>query len=390
MMENGTRIFLAELINASIYNKTISEVPTGISAERIYSIAQRQGMIYLLLNPLLAANNVPEEIKNRIRKVIVWDTLTSKVQMHAIDTLGELFEKNGIRHQMLKGAVLKKIYPKPEMRGMSDIDILIDPKQLSEIDYLLKKSGYISQGFIDHHDIYDKSPFLSLEMHRFLSEDKSMNFSRDYFDSEECKASGCEYTYEFSLENYYTYMITHMARHFYKRGCGVRGLVDIYVFLSKYSEKMDWEYTISQLEKLNITDFEYYMKRLAYSWINGNNLNEFETHLFDYMIDGGVYGKEENGIWSQYAKENIKSDNESNFKTKLQLRMWYIFPPYSYMEHYYSWLKNKPILLPWAWIYRALKRNSTGRSRNSLTQEVDSATIRNMQEIYKKMNLKFD
>ena len=110
MMENGTRIFLAELINASIYNKTISEVPTGISAERIYMIAQRQGMIYLLLNPLLAANNVPEEIKNRIRKVIVWDTLTSKVQMHAIDTLGELFEKNGIRHQMLKGAVLKKIY----------------------------------------------------------------------------------------------------------------------------------------------------------------------------------------------------------------------------------------------------------------------------------------
>ena len=160
MMENGTRIFLAELINASIYNKTILEVPTGISAERIYMIAQRQGMIYLLLNPLLAANNVPEEIKNRIRKVIVWDTLTSKVQMHAIDTLGELFEKNGIRHQMLKGAVLKKIYPKPEMRGMSDIDILIDPKQLSEIDYLLKKSGYISQGFIDHHDIFDKSHFL--------------------------------------------------------------------------------------------------------------------------------------------------------------------------------------------------------------------------------------
>ena len=33
MMENGTRIFLAELINASIYNKTISEVPAGFLLE---------------------------------------------------------------------------------------------------------------------------------------------------------------------------------------------------------------------------------------------------------------------------------------------------------------------------------------------------------------------
>ena len=33
------------------------------------------------------------------------------------------------------------------------------------------------------------------------------------------------YVYDFEAEDFYIYMMAHMAKHFYKRGCGIRNLV---------------------------------------------------------------------------------------------------------------------------------------------------------------------
>lgn len=43
------------------------------------------------------------------------------------------FDKNGIAYMPLKGILLKKLYPCPEMRVMGDLDILIKTEQYTKI-----------------------------------------------------------------------------------------------------------------------------------------------------------------------------------------------------------------------------------------------------------------
>ena len=384
--------YISELINAEFDNRLPSRIPDGVSVKMICEVAEKQGMEYLLLNPLLSFDAVCREDKDLIREHVVRAVLISAAQMNEIDILSRFFENEGIDFQMLKGAVLKRIYPKPEMRSMGDIDILTDPKQIEKIQELLCEAGYISIGEIEHHNILSKDPFIEVEMHRYLPEDLSLKLDKKYFTvgagNRICGDS--KHEYEFSLEDNYVYMITHMARHFYKRGCGIRGLVDIYVYLNKYADAMEWEKVHQKLLVNGVDAFEKYMKHLAYTWLEKKKWSDFEVNLFDYMLNGDVYGKEENGIWGQYVRSCSDSNSADDFATRLQLRMWYIFPPYRYMSQYYSWLKSRPYLLPYAWAYRALRHNRTGEIRKSLISRADPSTIRNMQEIYKKVNLKFD
>ena len=69
------------------------------------------------------------------------------------------------------------------------------------------------------------------------------------------------------------------------------------------------------------------------------------------MLDSGIYGKDENGIWNKFSEFKMKGKEVSKFRLKL----WYFFPPVVYMAEYYPWIEGKPFLLPIAWGIRACR-----------------------------------
>ena len=389
-MDKRVADFLADLINAGLKNEKISSVPAGITLVELLDIAARQSMKYLILNPLLGIKTLTEEERNIIKAYIMKAFMISSAQAREAKLLSSYFEEHHVKYQMLKGTIMKEMYPKPEYRDMSDIDMLIDLPELEKVDEALKENGYTLYKSIEHHDIYRKEPFITLEVHRYLTEDRQLDLEKKYFSENggNKKISSKEYGYEFSLEDFYIFMIMHMARHFYERGCGVRGLVDIYVFNSKYHKVVDRSYITDQLQKYHLADFEFNMGRLAEIWLVTKKWNEFYSDVFDYMMEGNVYGKEENGIWSQFAREKQVSKN--SIFSRLRLKLWYLFPSYEYMAHYNEWLVGKPYLLPVAWVNRAIHRSEKSKYRQNLTESADANQIYKMQRIYKKMNLQFN
>lgn len=89
------------------------------------------------------------------------------------------------------------------------------------------------------------------------------------------RRKGFLYVYDFEAEDFYIYMMAHMAKHFYKRGCGIRNLVDIYVFLEKFGGEMNADYLQKQFAGLGLTAFTEHMEKLARIWLQGEPVKRF-------------------------------------------------------------------------------------------------------------------
>ena len=94
--------------------------------------------------------------------------------------------------------------------------------------------------------------------------------------------------------------------------------------------------------------YESYGKLTAI-WLKGEKSNRFYDDLFQYMLDSGIYGKDENGIWSKFSEKKMHDKDA----TPRQLKRWYYFPSLSYMSELYPWLAKHSYLLPVAWGIRA-------------------------------------
>lgn len=381
--------YLAELVKAQLEKRVASDLPEGITVEQIMQIAQQNQMKYLLLGALVRVENVSEEEKASLRPIIMHSIYRTALQVQELRELESAFEAAGIMNQPMKGAVMKFVYPSPEMREMGDIDMLIEQQVADKAYEILQERGYTMVESIKHHDIFKKPPFLVVEAHRAMY-DKTVDRNQyGYFKnfSRTTAKEGCTYTQVFGKEDFYVYMMSHMAKHFYQMGCGIRHLVDIYVYLNKYGNSMDREYLDAELDKCGILTFTKRMEELASAWLEGKEKTQLQKETFAYMLNSGIYGKDENGIWNKFAEEK-KSKKEVG---RLKLKMWYFFPPLHYMSEYYSYLEEKPWLLPWAWFVRGVSGlfHKKGTYKRKMLHDIKGEQIQVMQMIYADLDLKF-
>lgn len=380
--------YLAELVLAQFEDRTPPELPENITMDDLITIATKSHMSTLILGALLKLP-LDETLEPKLRQYLLNHILNSYTQQNEFKMLIQTFEKNGIRTQPMKGIFMKQLYPKPELREMSDIDILISEEQLSEAEKLIKELGYQFYSKESHHDIYTKGQNMVLEVHWTMYDSHVDQKQHDYFHnfSKAVLLQNHAYTYTFTKEDFYVFMMAHMAKHFYARGCGIRNLVDIYVYQKAFGDQLDNAYIKKELKNCGIYDFSCHMETLATLWLNRKECPEFYLQLFHYMLDSGIYGKDENGIWNKFAY--AKAGNKEN--TAFKLKLWYYFPPMYYMEEYYPFVKGRPYLLPVGWMVRffhgVLKKKGTSKLEFLKTAESEEILV--IQNIYKKMGLRF-
>ncbi|MBE5937537.1 MAG: hypothetical protein E7265_05860 [Lachnospiraceae bacterium] len=381
--------YLAALVRASLKGEKAPNLPEGVSVDEIVSIAAKSHMNCILLSALVNVDNISDSERDKLRGIVLRSMLKASMQLQEVKVLDAKFEEEQIVNQPMKGAILRLIYPSPEMREMSDLDILIAENDMDRAVTVLLDCGYVLKESIKHHDIYVKKPFMVVEAHRAMYDktvDKNQNRYFDNF-SKTHVAKGHKVTHEFGIEDFYVYMMAHMAKHFYQTGCGIRHLVDIYVYLGHYGSSIDREYVDRELEECGILTFTRHMEKLAFDWIDGKDTESLYSEIFLYMIDAGIYGKDENGIWNKFA------DEEKNGKTlsRGRLKRWYFFPPLYYMSEYYPYLAEKPWLLPWAWFVRGVEGilRKKGSMKRKMIDEIGMDDVKKRQHIYKEMGLKF-
>lgn len=380
--------YLGELVQSQMENRKPLPIPAEIELDELLDVSIRNHMNYVIMGALLQTD-ISEGQKEKLRFYVKNSTMRTVMQVMEIKEIQKRFEANGIRHQFMKGSCMKFMYPSPQMREMSDMDVLIHDESMQKASDILKEMGYELIQSIKHHDIYRKGKYMVVEAHKAMYDKTIDKRQYEYFAdlSKRKIKEGFTYTMEFTLEDFYVYMISHMAKHFYQMGCGIRNLLDIYLFKKQYFPNMDMEYTREELKKLGLEDFSGHMENLSMIWMEKQPSTEFYDNLFLYMMDCGIYGKDENGIWNQFAKE--KNSDLSNYKAKL--RFWYFFPPLHYMAEYYSFLEDYPFLLPIAWVIRGFCGifGHKGSDKRKMIHDIDRKKISVVQELYRNMNFDF-
>lgn len=385
----GLPSYLSELVRAQLEQRAPKPIPEGIHPEDIIRISIENHMCYLLLAPLIKAENLSQNLKEQCSAHVFQSLQRTLVQVTELKVLEKICEEHHIKNQPMKGAYMKFLYPSPEMREMSDIDILIEHNKIEEFGEFLKDRGYQLYRAERHHDVYTKAPYMVVEAHRSMYDKTVDKKQYKYFESfrRTKRKENCQYTYVFEKEDFYIYMISHIAKHFYARGCGIRNLVDVYVYLNEFQNQMDWEYLEKELSVCGLWEFAQQMQSMAYIWLENQDCEDFYQNLFWYMLDSGIYGKDENGIWNRFAEKG----NQNKKMSAKQLKLWYYFPPFSYMVEEYPWIENHSCLLPIAWVVRGFHGvfKKTGSSKVKMLQEVNEEEIETYKEIYQKMGLHF-
>ena len=103
------------------------------------------------------------------------DSLTQVIQdANQISETKELMdelEQNQIPAIMLKGWIMKDLYPRTDLRSRADTDVFIHASDEEKIHRIIRRHGYKTISYGGKKDnVYSKEPFMTLEMHKNLFE----------------------------------------------------------------------------------------------------------------------------------------------------------------------------------------------------------------------------
>ncbi len=255
----------------------------------------------------------------------------------------------GIRFLPMKGAGIRTLYPDPDMRTSTDIDLYYDKSRREEADALMRSLGYEAEGADANHDGYVRGSVM-VEMHRNLL----IDFARVdayYADVFSRFPTDDGVQYRMSDEDFYIYMTVHTMKHFITAGTGIRSILDVYIYLRE-KPQLDRAYLERELDTLGLLSFHLMLEQLARVWFGGEAMPADLQGVSDYVLGSGTYGSGENR-----AANDMKSTGG---------RIGYLFsrafPPYRLMAEKYPAVHRFPPLLPFFWIGR-LFRAAFGRDR---------------------------
>lgn len=285
-----------------------------------------------------------------------------------IKWIQELFAAHGITAAFVKGAVLRKFYPVPELREMGDVDLLISPVQRGKTDRILKENGFSCLIGAGDEWVYTGHG-LRMEIHTNLYPDRSWNDVdyRAYFADAFEKTVQDERCGMRTLDPalHFLFLVQHLAKHFTGSGVGVRLFLDFDVFLRAYGDRIDWRQVRGELEKLSLLTFAENALQLCRFWFGTtipealNNPKaavlsdaEYCAALSESVLSAGQFGVFSDNDGLKRIRKGYRKDEKNSFVTWLRALRVNLFPDYQFMRRYMKALDGRPYLLPAAWIKR--------------------------------------
>lgn len=408
-----------KIIDKDFFNENIIDVANEENSQKIYIgrfyyIAKKHNLVSLMEQAMekMGFESDSDIWKRWLKEKnqLIYKSVLMDVEREAIQ---DFFEENNIWYMLLKGMVIRKYYPAPELREMADNDILFDNKYSKEVYDFMTARGYKSDDYNKgYHDEYLKPPAYNFEMHRQLVSSKERPKWYEYYKDVKSilinDANGKNQFY-FSDNDFYVYFIVHTYKHFLNSGMGLRTVLDVYLYLNNLQDKLDFDYIEEQLKKLDAYDFEQTFRSLAFKMFGENakegnaaadelqdsfdakeqdmlresfdakkqdklcgsfdakeqdkwwnSFDDKEHDMLSYILDAGTYGNLENSVAHKmgYTKGEKKKASD---KVKYIFRR--LFPSMDTIEEFFPFFYKHKWAIPFLYIYRIGKMPFTRRKK---------------------------
>ncbi|MBR4721057.1 MAG: nucleotidyltransferase family protein [Clostridia bacterium] len=358
---------LIGIIKDAILNKNDTEIPKEIDIDILSDIAEIHKIANILC-PVLEKKGIKNDKLSK--EFNFWLTVESN-QQYYLEKLKKRFEEEKIRFICIKGAYMRTVYPETYMRSSTDLDIYVDDENTERVrDIITEFGGEI--GRFSHQmkdDTYNIGKFVHIEIHRNLFNEKCpwSEKCQEIIDRTLPKQEG-SYEQVMSSEDFYLHMLAHMAYHLKYIGCGIRMVLDIWVYLNKFSDTMDREILDQRLKDCELDIFEKEILKLVDYWFNGKDADAKTKALAKYIFESGLFGNSKQNMAMEMAT-NVDKYGSVQISIFKKLKH-YTFLPYHQMCIIYPKLQKYPILLPYYWFTKGLKILLFNRKR--ITEVVKS------------------
>lgn len=377
---NNLQIGIIGLVKSAVKGeKTV--LPNDFNWSAALRLAKRHQIIPLIYYGIINSGiRIPEDVFAQIENISYKSIAVSHSQLYELENLYRAFERSGIEYMPLKGAVIKQLYPRPEMRTMGDADILIKTEQYEKIRAIMRNAGFKEAVESDHELIWNKSN-IHLELHKRLIPSYNKDYYAYYGDGWKLAVPDTGSRYKMSDEDTFIYIFTHYAKHYRDGGIGIRHITDLYIYLSA-KPNLNKEYIEAEFKKLKLLDFYNNTVHTLNVWLNGEKSDEMSDFITEKIFESGSYGTYKAHIMSGAVKAS-KSGGNVRIRRIVKL----IFLPYKYMSEKYPVLIKAPFLLPLMWLVRIAdvifnKRDKIARQR----KELDYITDDKIAEYKKELN----
>lgn len=273
--------------------------------------------------------------------------------------LFQYMDAEHIWHMPLKGAILKELYPRQEMRQMADNDILFDANYEAAVkDYFVREGYEVISYAKGNHDVYEKEPVYNFEMHTSLFGEAHNEVWVEYYKDIKSKlnTSDNHFQYSFTDEDFYIYFIVHAFKHFDGCGTGIRYFVDSYVYQN--AKNLNRSYIERELDKLGVLAFEKTFRSISMKIFGKgeavSRLSEEEYSMLCDSMFAGTYGNLQSGIDKKLHKIQGNEDRITK-NTKVKYIIGRLFPPMSYYKAYYPFIYKTRIFIPFFVIFRMVR-----------------------------------
>ena len=312
------------------------EVPSiELSAEECTEIMQigEHQSIQLIIYRGFRLMNLSEDCLKQFERSMLKNAYKYIKRNEELKSIIGALDNEGIPYIPLKGAVIKQLYPEPELRTSCDIDILVREKDLDNAVKAVESSTDFKFKLRNYHDIQMRAPGTVLEMHFSIKEnmaniDKLLSRAWD-----NAKPTGLGSGYAFTPEFQVFHVIAHMSYHMVHSGLGIRPFLDLWLLRNK--TEFDEEKVRKMCEECGILTFYEKSCQLVDAWMEGRAIPEELASFEEYCLNGGVFG----------SAESVNASRMRN-KQKGEYVLKRLLVSREVLEEEYPALKEKQYLLP--------------------------------------------
>lgn len=349
----------------------------GLSAEEWQKVFRLASMHHVLPLVVEAVCRLPELRDNALlqssRQLVRQQVFLQTQKSAGFLTLLQQLDLAGVHPLVVKGIICRNLYPKPDHRFSSDEDLLVRPEDLDRCRAVFAQTGlattFSPEQQLDSYEIpyRQKDGPLYIELHRYLfpPESEAYGHLNTFFENAHNRAvcvevSGIDVcTLEYT--DHLFYLICHALKHFLHSGFGIRQVCDILMFTQTYGARIDWPVFLENCRKIHAFGFTASLFRIGQRHLGFRcdicppELSAMyidEMPMLEDLLQAGVYGSSSE---SRQHSSNITLDAMASRLQKREARnplLLSLFPPAQKLQHRYSYLKDRPWLLPAAWVSR--------------------------------------
>ena len=375
-----TQIALLEAIKASLFGSK-PNYPVDTDWAEVVKEAKAQTVLGII-SPVIPVKDVSVEMGKATYMRLLFEQ----------NKLIKLLDANDIPCVILKGSAAAQYYPKPYLRAMGDIDILVTRDSFEKAVEILESNGYI----YDHNKdvnghmlayerniVYKKNGIIIELHHHFSSEGFDMDdILEQAIDKREYRdLDGYKIPLLPDIENGLV-LLGHINQHMRSCDLGLRQIIDWEVFLHKAMDRDLWENTFIPiarsigLDELALNTTEMCIEDCGLP--NDLNLIAKPRSIIDEYLNILF----ETGNFGSKANKSLENKNDKKImSTAYNIRRVGFFRYFqSIGRHTWKSCQKHSFLIPFAWIYGIFRTVIKGISSNvnirSIKKQVKSGKDR--------------